>query len=507
MGKEQNAAAAAAAFPVTGLRLTEEWYNQHVSEPQLTETFMEVPMWKRKNVILKCMDKPPENVHSWLSAVSRNHKNVELEKRLTQAASVQHPARSTPMATAGMQFGSMSPPDQRHHDVARQSPVQSPPVLPLCPPGTFSNDMKEVPRWSSELISLWPSQKSRLVAHFMNLLNPQNQNDVASLAPQTQACVALSVALLATAHSTADSLTAECVRRLQLPVIGKDAMTSVAVPASLTAQVVALQLVFVSPENSVSLVFTKSFTLAMDKMCPGAFTYLPLIVVSLQDGPSLSTEAEKLQLSLNPSVSSPESLETFVESSKANFKAYNIKTLFVSVIHAVSGVAPNASTSRASVSLHRDGCRFLWNVAKCSQLLRASAGDDAVCELTFAPSKLDDAVKLELAKITGPHVTTANVMYNSVAPVPTVFATPAGCAVVQGFRAQSYDTQPMDGWQLCNDPTVSEDVPGGLLSFIARTAEAAVFGDRALSPTEQKTIDAFTMEHHATGECRLCSRD
>ena len=54
---------------------------------------------------------------------------------------------------------------------------------------------------------------------------------------------------------------------------------------------------------------------------------------------------------------------------------------------------------------------------------------------------------------------------------------------------------------------MSEDASGGLISFIARTAEAAVFGDKTLSPLEQQTMDDFTMRHQETGERRLCSRD
>jgi len=73
----------------------------------------------------------------------------------------------------------------------------------------------DVPYWSRDMIALWPDSKSQLVARFMALLSPTNQGAVASLVPQTQACVALAVALLAQDNHEADSLTAECVRRLQ----------------------------------------------------------------------------------------------------------------------------------------------------------------------------------------------------------------------------------------------------------------------------------------------------
>ena len=65
-GASDHNGATATAFPVTGLKLTEDWYHQNVSEPQIMEALLEVPMWKRKQVILKCIEKTLENVHSWL---------------------------------------------------------------------------------------------------------------------------------------------------------------------------------------------------------------------------------------------------------------------------------------------------------------------------------------------------------------------------------------------------------------------------------------------------------
>jgi len=506
LSNDQIGTSNAQLYPVTGLKLTEDWYRQHVTEPDILEMFMEVPQWKRKAVILKCMDKPPENVHSWLFAVCRNQKTSELEKRLAAEASAQRSGQPCRTSTARISSTeSEASVDHRRQDTVRATPLHSPTALARSSSGALQS--ADVPSWSSDIIALWPDKKSQLVARFMALLTTTNQGAVAGLAPQTQACVALAVALLAPDNAAADSLTAECVRRLQQPDLTRRCATSDASATTRPTSVLQLQLVFVSPENAVALVFTKSLILAMEKMYPGAFGYLPLIVVSSQTSPSLAAEAEKLKLSLNGAVTCLATLENFLESSKTNFKQYNIKTFFVAMIPADTDCGGRTSIQRGRARLHGDGLRFLWSVVKCSHLLRATVGDDAVCELTFAPSLLDEAMKVELAQVTGPLTSTSNASYNTVAPVPVVFATPSGCGVVPGFRASSYDTQAIDGWQVSKDPQVSEEVSSGLISFIARASEITVFQARSLSSLEQKTIEDFTMTHVDTGERRLCSRE
>lgn len=502
----QHSGAASAQFPVTGVALTERWYEEHVTEPLIMQDFLELPQWRRKSVILKCMDKPPENVHSWIFAVIRNFRTSELEKRLSTQASAQQ-ARSFPSPMMSIPPGGLPLPDQRHHEVLRQSAPLPLPVLPLSASAGARDVIHDPPRWAAELIALWPSQKSRLVAHFLSLLSPPNQAAVSTMLPQTQACVALAVALVAQQHSSADALAMECVRRLSSSGCGRPMPTTDAVSASPAASSLQLQLVFVAPESSVSLVLAKSFIVAMERMSPGAFSYLPLIVISLHEGPSLAAEAERLKLGMNSTTTSLASLETFVESSKVNFKAYNVKTLFVSMVHAVNGVVGRGTSQRSAAALHGENFRFLWTVARCSQILRSTTGDEAVCELVFAPPKMDDEMKLEVAKLAGPMTSTANVSYNGVAPAPTVFGTPGGSAMVKVCKGSDYETQPIDDWRVAADPRITEDVPGGFITFIAKTAEVAVFQERLWSPIEQKLIEDFTMSHAETGERRLCSRD
>jgi hypothetical protein len=199
-------------------------------------------------------------------------------------------------------------------------------------------------------------------------------------------------------------------------------------------------------------------------------------------------------------------METFIETNKANFKQYGIKTVFVSMVEATSPVG-GSPPDRVATVLHGAACRFLWTVTRCSQSLRTTAGDNAVCDLVFAPSSLEDSIKMELGKVVGPMTVTANVSYNHVGPAPSVFCTPGGSAIVPVCRAAEFETTEIDGWRLAAEPHVSEDTLGGLISFIARASEVGVFQERPLTLLEQTTTSTFTMTHTQTGEKRLVARE
>ncbi len=99
---------------------------------------------------------------------------------------------------------------------------------------------------------------------------------------------------------------------------------------------------------------------------------------------------------------------------------------------------------------------------------------------------------------------TANTIYNLVAPAPSVFCTPSGSAIVPVCRKLDYETHELDGWRLSGEPSpsVSPEMTGGLISLIARASEIGVFQERALTTIEQSTIENFTMTHQQTGERR-----
>ena len=496
---------AASEQSVTGFPLGDQWFNDNVFEQQVRQEFFEIPQWKRKGIIIKCMEKMPDNIHSWLAVCIRNNRTNDIQRRLEKEANVHVPRSGPPRVNTS---GAAVSPEVRRSCAPSQPSVAAQPVESTRRVGPSGVDRREPAAWAAEVIDAWPEKKSRLVQCFLSAISPATQARVQGLAPATQAVVAMSVALNVCEGDSADAVTQECIRRLQSgtasrPTPGTGIMSPR--PASATIQ---LQLIFVAPEPLVSLVLAKSFMSVMESMCPGAFSLLPLVIISLRDAPcmALAPEAERLKVSIDGATTSLSTMETFIENNKANFKQYGIKTVFISMIEAVTG-AGGAPPQRSASALHGGAFRFLWSVARWSHSLRAITGDNAVCELAFAPTKLEDDLKSELGKVVGPMTTTANVSYNRVGPAPSVFCTPGGSAIVPVCRAIDYETQEIDGWRVTSECHVPEDMTGGIISFIARASEIRVFQERPLTMVEQTTIYNFTMNHTQTGEHRLVARE
>ena len=490
---------------VTGFAVGDRFFEEHVCEQQIKQEFLEIPQWKRKSIIVKCMERMPDNIHSWLASCIRNNRTSELAKRLENVASVHQKPSAPPRAN--ISGAGLSPEARRACGISQLS-VATQPVDPSGRLGANGRDRREPAPWTAEVIDAWPDKKSKVVQGFLTSISPATQGKVQALAPATQACVAMSVALHVCEGDSADILTDECLRRLQAGTQGR-ATSGTGVmsprPASATIQ---LQLIFVAPEPLVALVLAKSFSSAMETVCPSAFLLLPLVIVSQRDAPSvrLPQEAERLKLTVDCGTTSLATMEAFIESNKANFKQYGIKTVFVSMIDPVTDVA-GSPPQRNATALHSAAYRFLWQVTRCSHSLRATTGDNGVCELVFAPSKLEDDMKMELGKVVGQMTATMNVTYNHVVAAPCVFCIPGGSALVPVCRADEFQTQEIDGWSLSAEPHVTEDISGGLLSFIARASEIGVFQERPLTLLEQTTISSFTMTHAQTGEKRLVTRE
>ena len=490
---------------VTGFAVGDRFFEEHVFEQQIRIEFLEIPQWKRKSIIVKCMERMPDNIHSWLASCIRNNRTSELAKRLEHGANVHQPRSAA--SRANMSGAGLSP-EARKACGFSQPTVATQAVEPSGRLRANGMDRREPAPWIAEVIDAWPDKKSKVVQGFLTALTPAIQSKVQTLAPATQACVAMSVALHACEGDSADILTDECLRRLQAGTQGGPTSGTGVISPRPASAIIQFQLIFVAPEPLVALVLARSISSAMETVCPGAFLLLPLVIVSQQDAASvrLPLEAERLKLTIDSATTSLATMEAFIESNKANFKQYGIKTVFVSMIDAVTDVAGSPPQHNAT-ALHRAAYRFLWQVTRCSHSLRATTGDNGVCELVFAPSKLEDDMKTELGKVVGQMSATRNVTYNHVVPAPCVFCIPGGSAVVPVCRADEFQTQEIDGWSLSAEPHVTEDMSGGLISFIARASEIGVFQERPLTLLEQTTISSFTMTHAQTGEKRLVSRE
>ena len=53
---------------VTGFTVGDRFFEEHVFEQQIRLEFLEIPQWKRKTIIVKCMERMPDNIHSWMAS-------------------------------------------------------------------------------------------------------------------------------------------------------------------------------------------------------------------------------------------------------------------------------------------------------------------------------------------------------------------------------------------------------------------------------------------------------
>jgi hypothetical protein len=88
----------------------DRFFAEQVLEEQIRSEFLEIPQWKRKSIIVKCMERMPDNIHSWLASCIRNHRTSELAKRLENGASVHGSLPAAPRQKPGEPVGSVNIP-------------------------------------------------------------------------------------------------------------------------------------------------------------------------------------------------------------------------------------------------------------------------------------------------------------------------------------------------------------------------------------------------------------
>ncbi len=88
VGTFGSGSASGGSVSITGNSAADVWFDDHIKDPEVKIKFMEIPQYRRKTIVLKSMERPPENPESWMVACARNYKTSELEKRVAGGASV-----------------------------------------------------------------------------------------------------------------------------------------------------------------------------------------------------------------------------------------------------------------------------------------------------------------------------------------------------------------------------------------------------------------------------------
>jgi hypothetical protein len=504
-----------AHLSVTGNPRADAWYHDNVSDQDVKVKFMEMPVYRRKNIILKAMDRPPDNLESWLVACHRNWVSQELEKRVAGGASVH--GRGNYQQHVPPHGAMRSAQSDGLHQPAHGSIAPSPGagMSEHDPIGQYSMAPSSgtVPTWAPEMHACWPSQKSRLMGRFLSLLHGDVQARVCLLPPPTQASLAFALMVAGSSDSPSpDVLVKQWLLRLDSLNHIAPTASEVSLPSQDPSQKIQLQIIMTGESAPLSVMTTKAFQGVMSRL-RGEIQWDLLPTVCIADGDAAGASARdagrRLRVNLNDTVHDFNTLNQYLTSNIEEFKGHHTKFFFVNVLS--TRAFENASSEMASESdLHCKSTRWVWNVVRLSHDLRLTVGDSNVMELTLAPPHASPKVVARLESLFGPLVIESKMgcEYNQVAPVPCVFGVPSDFVVTKCHDDQDTAGSVLDGWAMLAEPARREKTFGpGLLSMICKAAESKLFEERPLTPAESSALATYRVKHNTTGEERLCSRD
>lgn len=474
---------------VTGIPMADTWFEQNVYEDQIKTQFMELPLWRRKNVILKCMENPPNNPASWLLACIRNYRTQELERRLTGSASVHHRPLPSPL---------MQGPPLQHvvdgcmqHGAAGGGRPDAGVGLPVA--------VGAQPAWTQPLLDCWPQRKGQMVGLLVAQLDTETQAEVYKQSPQTMASLAFCLAVAGNSSQTASEQVRAWLQRVASPPVVPPSPRAVAPKPQ-------VQVIFSGHDRVVAFVLAMTFAHIYEKIHQDSVAMLPFIIVGLgQGGPDGVDEAKSSKLEINKSVRTPACVAAFLDTNAVAFKENGVRTVFISVLSATSLSAQgcDSAASCGEAVLHRGAFKDVWTPLRWSETMRG-AGDGKVADLLFCPADLPPQVSDLVEKLVGPKQSVQKAIYNGVATVPGVYCTPGDITVVKCL--QDHDSCTVkDEWSLV---VKSSEVcaRSGLLGHIQRLMEIRVFEERPLTEQEAKLLESFTIVHSNTGERRIASR-
>lgn len=501
----------------TGNPVADAWFERHVTDPELIQGFSELPVFKRKSIVLKCMDKPPDNPNSWINACIKNHRMQDLEKRLTGNASV-HSGSYPPANNASGSCGNAGyvwPPGGHLGPYGAHGGMPVPIAPVLSRPASIVGDTgSQAPSWAQRLYTHWPLKKSQLLGEFFSLLSPNVAARVQSLPPATQASMAFGFIVSAPADSSGgDEIVSSWLDRIAF--LEQKTGSGMSLTAGLVPSAFILHLQVIVSGGSVAPAVLSMYLLPkiMSQLrADVVIAMLPTIYLpdDEQGGLNAASLSEKLNnVPVNQDVLTYPALFQFLENNTKSFLDTDTKTLFVNTLS--SGALPQCPvSSQSKMALHAKSARWIWTVAKASAILRNGLGDANVAELTFGPMHSSADVKHELGAVFGSMLDAQHMIseYSKVANLPLVFSVPSGCTVAQCCKNNSCGELTLDGWKIGAEPENKwEGVKPGVASVLSSALSTQLFQERALTDTETAILHALRISHSSTGEVRYCSRD
>lgn len=497
----------------TGSAAADAWLNGQAVDPDVLARFANVPQIRRKSIILRCMQKPPDNLAAWLNACSRNHADSELERRLAGGASVQRaaspapPVVGVPAVLAGHERApgaGMAMPDtgSSAHGVATVAAPTSV-VLPERSP----------PSLSHELFKHWPMNKSELISEVTSCLQPDTLGQVLSLWPTDQSAFAFAVMIAAPEDPEGREVALQqWLRRLSRLRDNSPASASVSVvSASSSACKLRVQIVTGGfPASLAAMVIG-----ALQKILPKfhtniAWEFAPVIIIVPEEPADLEVKemCGRFGIAVHDTIKTFQDFANKLEDLWAQWNESSTKIITLTNI-APSLVGRRVLPKLQEADLHSRDIRWVWLMIMASQAMRSRLGDTGVADLLLAPEQADPQLDEALGHLWGARLAprSGHALKPGLVVRSQVWSTPSNFSVMSVVEHPKDPALPIDGWTGPSAEQLEATARNGapLPSVVAKLAVTKFFQERELTPHEVQVLQTFCMTH-VSGEKRFPSR-
>ena len=511
----QTVAPSSAAAPwSTGNSSADAWLQKHNIEFEVLQKFSAVPQHRRKSIVLRCMDRPPDNLQAWLCACARNHQDQDLERRLSAGASVQRPTSGSFGAASALGLSpACHPPTGDPATLLTTGGTDSVPrghtqaILPL-------ESETSPPDFSQSLFKGWPRDKSSMLAELSSALQPETFGQVCSLPPTDQSALAFAVMVAAPADATSrEPVVRQWLQRLTAlrdkSPIAPSITSSAPRPASHKLQVQMVMAGFSVCDAAIIVG-------ALQKVLPKFHTavtieFVPIVFIPNAEPADLTPDETFRRFG----VGVREGITSFTHFSEQLGTLWQQWERDQVKIVLLTSVGPHTLAARLNrpliiADLHAPDLRWVWMMIQASHAIRSRLGDHAVADLLLGPGFVDAPLQQHLQALWGQeHVAPAEPPGGHVALAarPRVWTTPGNFNVVPVLEQPRDLGSPIEGWTGPGVDQVAAAVrePPALPSTVAQLAVTRLFQERDLSAREQQILQTYTTVH-SSGEKRLPSR-
>ena len=449
----------------------------------------DVPVSKRLEIVLGCIEKQVDNPDAWLTACLRNYKNQRLAHTLLGSASVH--ARERPKSSFRSSDVAQRPPADVAYDT-----VQAP-----CIHGQQQQVSREGGNPADEAVimsTMWPEQKGSMISTLLDVLDEDVTDRFLELEPADQSAISFAYMINVMKDDSTEvknRMIATWLDRLthfngsSAPPVPKS-QSSATSGAKVNVQLVLAGMPAIMAGMIVSVLTHALPTLHRD--C--AVDFMPTIYLNVIDDDSVAIDrvAKAYGETFHDLIHKVEDLASHFETLMQEWKKNNTRFIFVANLGIAS--TPDGKVQDLEASrLHRKDTEWIWAFRQAAQLTRQYTKNDDVAEIFIGPQA--PALHAQLSSIWG-EITTSHAAKHPKIPVvmPQVFSTPSKFTVLSVVDNQPLKADPIEAWKTPDLMPWMDKYPGVSISptMVAKLLVMKLFKERQLRRDEEDMLKAVS---------------